>query len=86
MTCDRSMRKSMRIPVEIHQTNKKFCVTVQPKHSCKLEFVDHLWLPFLHQPQSDIIVFAIINFQIYKILVKKSKHGIGPNIIIIFNE
>ena len=39
-----------------------------------------------YQPQSDIIVFAIITFQIYYILVKKWKHGIGINDIITFNE
>ena len=42
----------MRITVEIHKTNKKLSVTVQPKKSCKLKFVDHLWIPFLDQPQS----------------------------------
>ena len=47
----------MRIPVDIHQTNKKFSLIVQPKHACKLEFVDHLWIPFLDQPQSDVVVF-----------------------------
>ena len=31
----------MRIPVGIHQTNKKFSVTVQPKNACKLEFAYH---------------------------------------------
>ena len=51
-----------------------------------MEFVDHLWLPFLDQPQSDIVVFIIITFQIYNILVQSWKHGIGPNYIISFNE
>ena len=76
----------MRITVEIHERNKKFTVTVQPKNACKLEFLDHLWLPFLDQPQFDIVVFAIINFQIYNNLVTKQKHGIGPNYFITFNE
>ena len=47
----------MRIPIEFHQTSKKVSVTVQPKNSCKLEFADHLWLPFIDQPQSEIVVF-----------------------------
>ena len=51
-----------------------------------MEFSGHLWLPFLDQPQSDIVFFAIIYFQIYHILVSKWKHGIGPNDIITFNE
>ena len=68
---DRSIHKAMRITIDIHQINKKFSVTFQPKNACKLEFVDNLWLPFLDQPQSDILVFAIITFQIYSILVKK---------------
>ena len=50
--CDRNKHKSTIIPVDIHETNKKITVTVQPKHSCKFEFSDHLWLPFLDQPQS----------------------------------
>ena len=49
-------------------------------------FRDHLWLPFLYQPQSDIIYFPINIIYIYNILVKKCKHGIGPNDIITFNE
>ena len=51
-----------------------------------MEFVDHLWIPFFYQPRSDIVVFAIINFQIYENLVTKWKHGIGLNYIIKFNE
>ena len=76
----------MQITVDIYQTNKKFFVTFQPKNACKLEFSDHLWLPFLDQPQSDIVVFAIITFQLHNILVTKWKHRIGPNKIITFNQ
>ena len=39
--CDRKIHKAMRIPIDIHETNKKFTVTVQPKNSCKSKFVDH---------------------------------------------
>ena len=83
--CDKSIHKDMRIPGDIHQTNKKFAVTVQPKNACKLEFTDHLWLPFLDKPQSDIVVFVIIIFQIYNNLVTKFKHGIVRNYIVPFN-
>ena len=76
----------MIIPVDIHQTNKKFSDTVQPKNACKLEFSDHLWIPFLDQLQSDIVVIARINFQIYNILASKWKHGIGHIDIIIFKK
>ena len=55
--CDRKIHKDMIIPVDIHERNKMFTVTVKPKNACKLEFVDHLWLPFLDQPQSDVVVF-----------------------------
>ena len=55
--CDRNKHKAMRITVGIHKMNKNICGTVQPKNACKLEFSDHLWLPFLDQPQSDIKVF-----------------------------
>ena len=84
-TCNKSIHKAMIIPVDIHQTNKKLYVKVQPKNACKLEFADNLLLPFLDQPHSDIVVFAIITSQIYNILVKKWKHGIVPNNIITFN-
>ena len=40
--CDRNVQKAMIIPVDIHETNKKFPVTGQPKNACKLEFADHL--------------------------------------------
>ena len=76
----------MQIPVDIHENNKKFTVTFQPKNACKLEFVDHLWVPFLDQSQSDIVVFAVITFQIYHILLSKWKHGIVPIDIIKFNN
>ena len=51
-----------------------------------MEVAYHLWLPFLDQPQSDIVVFSIIIFQIYNIILKKWKHGIDHNYIITFNE
>ena len=49
-------------------------------------FLDHLWLQFLDQTQSDIVVFAIIYFQIYNMLVTKWKHRIVPNDIISFDK
>ena len=45
--CDKNIHTDMKIPAEIYQRNEKFFVTVKPKHACKLEFADHLWLPFL---------------------------------------
>ena len=64
---------------------KKVFVTVQQKNAYKLEFADNLWLLFLDQLLSDIVVFEINNFQIYSILVTKWKHVTGPNDIITFN-
>ena len=55
--CDKNIHKDMRIPILIHERNKKFTVTVQQKNACKLKFADHSWPPFLDQPQSDIVVF-----------------------------
>ena len=40
--CDKIIHKAMRITVDIHQTNKKFSITVQSNNACKLEFSDHL--------------------------------------------
>ena len=59
---------------------------VNPKNACKLGFADHSWLQFFDQPQSDVVVFEMIIFQIYKNLVTECKHGIVPNGIITFNE
>ena len=64
---------------------KVYCY-ISTKNACRLEFVDHLWLPFLDQTQSDIVVFGIINFQIYNIIASKRKHGIGHIYMITFNE
>ena len=50
------MHKDMIIPVDIYQRTKRFFVIVQPKIHVKLEFTDHLWLPFLDKTQSDIDV------------------------------
>ena len=83
---DRKIHKAMIITVDIHEINKNFTVIVHPQNSCRLEFADHLWIPFLDQPQYDIVVFAIFTFQIYKIIVSKWKHGIGYIGIITFNE
>ena len=44
---DRNIHKAMIIHFDICEANKKITVTVQPKNVCKLEFADHLWLPFL---------------------------------------
>ena len=83
---DKKIHKDMRITVDIHERNKNFTATVQPKNACILEVEDHLWLPFLDQLQSDIVVFSIITFQLYNILVSKWKHGIVPIYIITLNE
>ena len=84
--CGKIIHKGSQIPADIHQINKNSSVIVQQKNTCKLEFSDHLWLPFIGQPQSDIVVFAIITFQIYNIIVTRWKHGIFPNDIIAFDE
>ena len=51
-----------------------------------MEFEDNLWLPFIDQTQSGILVCAIITFHIYNIRAIKCEHGIGTNDIILFNE
>ena len=65
--------KAIIIPDGIYQTNNKLFVTVNPKNTCKLEFSNHLWLIFIDQPQSDVVVISVITFQIYKMLVTKLK-------------
>ena len=61
-------------------------MTVNPKTPCKLESAEHLWLPFLDRPQSDVVDFEIIYFHICIILVTQCKYVIGPIDIISFNE
>ena len=79
-------QKYMIIPDFICKTNKKLFVTINPKNAHKLEFSDHSCLPFIDQPQPDIVVFEIISFRIYKNLVTEWKHRISTNDIITFNE
>ena len=68
---DKNTHKAMLSPVEIYLITKEFFVTVHPKNTFKLEFSYNLWLAFIDQPHYDILVFAVINFHMYKILVKK---------------
>ena len=84
--CVINIQKYMIINFDVHETNKKFAFIIQPKNACKLEFAYHFWLLFLDQPQSSIVVFVIITFQIYYVLVSKWKHGIVHIDIITFNE
>ena len=79
--CDINTPKAVQIPVKIYQ---KYLIYLNQK-TCKLEFADHLYLPFIDQPQSDILFIGIMNFHIYNILVTKWKHGIGTNDIVTFN-
>ena len=50
----------------------------------KLEVVDNLWIPFIVQPQSDVVAFAMTNFRY--IQLKKRKNWIGPNDMIKLNN
>ena len=58
--------KATIITDENFQTNNKLFVMFHTKNACKLEFADHLWLPFLDQKQLDVLVFVIISLHIYK--------------------
>ena len=51
-----------------------------------MKFGYHLWLPFIDQPQSDAVVFAIITFDLYKKIVTKREHVISTNDEFTFNE
>ena len=51
-----------------------------------MEFADNLWLTYLDQPQSDVLVSSIIYFRTYKFLVTELKHIIVSNYIITLNE
>ena len=43
---------------------------VNPQNAYKLRSADNLWILFLDQPQSHVLVFAIVNFHINIIIVK----------------
>ena len=58
--------KSVIIPDRICQNSKSFSLTFYPRNTCKMDFSKHLWLPFLGQPQSDVVVFEIIYSDIYR--------------------
>ena len=51
-TYDRNIHMAKTIIVDIYQTNKKLFVTVHQNKTCKFELTDHLWLPFIDQPES----------------------------------
>ena len=51
-----------------------------------MEPADHLWLPFLAQTQSDVVVFAIISFDSKKNIVTKWEYGISTNYKITLNK
>ena len=48
---NKDIHKPMRILDDIFKTNNKLFVTVYSKNTCKVESADHLWLPFIDQPQ-----------------------------------
>ena len=50
------------------KNNKKLLVTVDPQNVLKMKFADNLWLPFLDQPQLDVVLFAIFSLTFTKIL------------------
>ena len=63
------IHKAMTITDGIFQTNNNLFMAVIPQNACKTGFSDNLWLLFLDQPQSDVVVFSTVSFQIYKIIV-----------------
>ena len=77
--------KNMIILDRICKNNRKGFVTFNPSNTCKMGLAYRLWLPFLDQPQSDVVVCAIINSGIYQNLLIEWKHGISTNDILTFN-
>ena len=53
---NKNEHKAMIIPNLIFKTNKELFVTVNTQSVCTLGFSVHIWLPFLNQPQSDVVV------------------------------
>ena len=51
-----------------------------------MKLTDRLWLPFLYELKSYVVVSSIIFFCICKYLVTEQKHVISINVIVVFNE
>ena len=78
--------KAMIITDCMCQTNEKLFAAFNPKDTSKLEFADYLWLPFLDQPQSDVVLLSSSIFDLYKSHVTYWKYEISTNYKITFNE
>ena len=76
----------MKIPDITCKIEEKLFVTVHPRNAYILELPYHLWLPFLYQPQSDVVAFFIISVYIYKYLVTVFKHVIFIHDKVTSNE
>ena len=51
-----------------------------------MKFPDHLWLPFIGHPQSDTVVFSIVDFNTFKYLVTQREFGISIHYMVTSNE
>ena len=49
--------KAMKVTYRICKTNKILFLMFNTRNACKLEFYGHLWLTFLDQTQSHVVVF-----------------------------
>ena len=81
---NQTRHKSMRNPERTCQN--KMLLPAHFKNAYKMKFTDLLRLPFLDQPESDVVVFAMIYSDIFEDLVTKRKHGIYKNDKVKFNE
>ena len=61
--------KDIIIPLITWKIENKLFVTFNTRYAYRVVFPDHMWMPFLDQPLPDVVVFAIIYFDIYKYLV-----------------
>ena len=66
--------------------NSKLFKIDTSKKTCGMKFTDYLSLPFLYQPQSDVVVSIFIYFDKYKDLVTERKNKISINGIVTFIE
>ena len=78
--------KYMRIPHRTWKIENKLFVTFNTRYAYILVFPDHMWIPFIDQPQPYVVVFSTIYFNIYKYIVTKWKHYISIHDIVTLNE
>ena len=77
--------KPWELLIELLQKEEIVCNSSSQK-LVLIVFSNNIWFLFIDQAQSDVVVFTMISFYIYKYIVTYWKHRIYINYIVKFNE